>query len=256
MKKKILEADVKIEEVIAKSKIYFSAETEAAIILYNNTIDPEERELIYRKHIEYPFNKLAENIINRFKFPYVNQTFEDLKQQVVSFLAINLAKFSEGKGKAFSYFSVIAKNYLILHNNNGYKHAKRSISLTDVAWEGETPLEDILEIETPNYENQEEAREFVKLMVFYWDNNITRVFKKKRDIDIATAVVELFRRAENIENYNKKALYLMIREMTNCKTSYITKVVNKMREQVLEHLDEYREHGVIDSKQSKFFTYQ
>jgi hypothetical protein len=75
-------------------------------------------------------DKLAENVINRFKFPYLNQSFEDTKGQVVSFLVMNLAKFKPEKNKkAFSYLSVIAKNYLILQNNNAYKQQKRSIQL-------------------------------------------------------------------------------------------------------------------------------
>lgn len=237
------------------NKIYFSEATEKAIIKYNESTNPEEREQIFREHIEYPLDKLAENIINRFKFPYVNQSFEDLKRQVVSFLVTNLHKFTKDKGKAFSYFSVIAKNYLILHNTNGYKQEKRSIYLSDKT-DSEVNIEEVLMLEEPDKTEQEEAREFIALMIDYWDHNTVRVFKKKRDIDIANAVIELFRRAENIENFNKKALYLMIREMTNCKTSYITKVVNKMRGHVLQHMKEFHDHGTIAVDESKFFTYR
>ena len=236
-------------------RVYFTKSTEQAIIRYNSTTDEELRNKIYREHIEYPFDKLAENIINRFKFPYVNQSFEDTKRQVVSFLVISLPKFSKGKGKAFSYFSVIAKNYLILHNNNGYKNEKRSIYLSDKT-DSDIPIEEILQLEHPNTEAQEEIKEFFKLVLDYWDKNMPRIFKKKRDVDIANAVLELMRRAEFIENFNKKALYLMIREMTNCKTSYITKVVNKMRTIMLRQWIEYQEHGLINVKESKFFTYR
>lgn len=236
-------------------RIYFTEKTEEAIILYNKTTDSEVREQIYKDSIQYPMDKLAENVINRFKFPYVNQTFDDLKKQVVSFLVINLAKFTQGKGKAFSYFSVIAKNYLILHNNNGYKQEKRSVYLSDKN-ESDVSIEEVLHLELPNTEVQEEVKEFIGLMITYWDKNITRVFKKKRDIEIANAVLELFRRVDNIENFNKKALYLMIREMTDCKTSYITKVVNKMREHVLRQLNEYHEHGVLNAEEVDFVTYQ
>ena len=41
---------------------------------------------------------------------------------------MNMHKFTEGKGKAFSYFSIVAKNYLILHNNNNYKKMKQTDS--------------------------------------------------------------------------------------------------------------------------------
>ena len=230
-------------------KIYFTQETEDNIIKYNLTDDLLEREIIYKEHIEYPFNKIAENIINRFKFPYLGQSFDDTKKQVVAFLAMNLSKFKVEKengktGKAFSYFSVIAKNYLILHNNNGYKHEKRTIYLSEHN-DGETSIEDILELETPDLEPRKDAREFIDLLIVYWDDNVNRIFKKKRDQDIANAVIELFRRVENIQNFNKKNLYLLIRELTNCKTSYITKVVNKMKKQVKEQYTQYVRSGMI-----------
>ena len=243
-----------LKKTPAANRMYFSQDTEDAIIKYNLTSDPDERERIFREHIEYPLNKIAENIINRFKFPYVNQTFEDTKRQVVSFLVMTLSKYTQGKGKAFSYFSVIAKNYLILNNNNGYKHEKRSVYLSDTT-ESNIPMEEILQLNGGDTSDHDEAREFVKLMIDYWEHNACRVFKKKRDLDIVNAVMELFRRVENIENFNKKALYLMIREMTDCKTSYITKVVNKMREHYNQHRKEYEEHGVINREESKFFIY-
>lgn len=233
----------------AANKIYFTQETEDNIIKYNLTDDQLERELIYKEHIEYPFNKIAENIINRFKFPYLGQSFDDTKKQVVAFLAMNLSKFKVEKengktGKAFSYFSVIAKNYLILHNNNGYKHEKRTVYLSEHNTD-ELPIEDILGLEMPNLEPREDAREFIDLLVVYWDDNIVRIFKKKRDQEIANAVIELFRRVENIQNFNKKNLYLLIRELTDSKTSAITKVVNKMKKQVKVQYTQYIKTGNI-----------
>lgn len=238
-----------------RDKFYWTKETEDAIVRFNEAEDMDDRESIFRASIAKPLDKLAENIINKFKFPYINQSFDETKKQVVSFLVINLAKYTQDKGKAFSYFSVVAKNYLILHNNNGYKQIKRSISLSDT---GETfvPIEEMISLEARDHRADEDTREFVRLMITYWDNNLTIIFKKKRDIDIANAVVELFRRAENIENFNKKALYLMIREMTDCKTSYITKVVNKMRAITVEQMLEYNQYGTIDREDSKIYVYE
>lgn len=235
-------------------KIYFTQDTEDAIIKYNKTDDPYEREMLYREHIQDPFDKLAENVINRFKFPYMEGTFEEVKSEVVSFLVINLHKFAHGKGKAFSYFSVIAKNYLILHNNNAYKEEKRSVYLVDKIDESFS-LEETLIAEPEEEEIKSDSRDFIQLLVQYWDFNLTKIFKKKREVEIATAVVELLRRVDSIENFNKKALYLMIREMTNHKTSHITKVINKMKGHVFEKMQEFRRTGHI-SDPSTYFTYK
>jgi hypothetical protein len=214
------------------------------------------REMIFIQYIAYPLDKMAENIINTFKFPYVHHSFDDIKKQVVSFLVTNLHKYSSEKGKAFSYFSIIAKNYLIYHNNNGYKEEKRSFSIHEDAEEvGSDML--ISSLESVNEHEHDDVKEFVKLMVDYWEGNVHRHFKKRRDIDIANAVVELFRRVDTIENFNKKALYLMIREITDCKTGYITKVVNKMRSVVNPHMLEYYNEGTVnDQENNKFFRVQ
>jgi hypothetical protein len=235
---------MKKKVVRKRNKVYFTKETENAIIAYNNSNDTDEREEIYRMYIEYALDKLAENVINRFKFPYINQSFDDTKRQVISFLITNLHKYTQGKGKAFSYFSVIAKNYLILHNNNGWREEKRSISLSGTS-DTIVPIDEAISMEAPNELEHEDIREFVKLFIDYWDENVTRHFKKKRDIEIVTAIIELFRKVNGIENFNKKALYLMIREMTNCKTNYVTKVVQKMRKHVLGQLREFHDYGTI-----------
>ena len=94
------------------------------------------------------------------------------------------------------------------------------------------------------------AREGLK----YWDKNLTKVFIKRRDIQIADSILELFRRSEYVENFNKKHLYLLIREMTDCKTHYITKVVNVMKTHQKRMLNEYLEHGNIEDKEEYFWT--
>ena len=100
--------------------------------------------------------------------------------------------FQEVKGKAFSYFSIVAKNYLILKNNGNYKRFKKTALLSEMP-ESWNPSDDF-------YETQfgAELNEFKELMLKYWDINLTRVFTKKRDIQIADAVLELFRRSQHI----------------------------------------------------------
>ena len=226
-------------------KMYFTPETEQAIVEYNKSTDEDERNTIFRERIHAPIDKLAENIINRFKFPYMNGNFEDIKNQVVSFLVLNLHKFTEDKGKAFSYFSVVAKNYLVLHNNNSYRDELRSSYLVDSSSDESFMLEEVLTTKPDAETSQRDTSDFVQLLVQYWDFNLDRIFKKQRDREIANAVVELLKRANSIENFNKKALYVLIREMTNNKTVHITKVINKMKIHVLKQMKEYRKSGYL-----------
>lgn len=235
-------------------KMYFTDETEQAIVLYNKTDDEFEREILFREKIHPAIDKLAENIINRFKFPYIDGNFEDVKNQVVSFLVLNLHKYTENKGKAFSYFSVVAKNYLVLHNNNSYRDELRSTYLMDSSGDESFLLEEVLITSPESDTTHRDTSDFMQLLIKYWDFNLDRIFKKKRDREIANAVVELMKRANTIENFNKKALYVLIREMTNGKTVHITKVINKMKVHVLDQMRQYRNSGYL-SDPSMLFTY-
>ncbi len=199
-------------------RYYFTQTTENAIISHNKETRPHMRERIYNEHIRTAFEKLAENIIHTFKFYYFDVPSEDVKHEVVSFLYMNMHKFTEGKGKAFSYFSIVAKNYLILHNNNNYKKMKQTDSeeVTDYKRDPitEASRDDMLTAK----------KEYLDLFIEYWANNLTTVFKRKQDMDVANSVLYLMENRENIDNFNKKALYIMIREMTNSNTQHITRV--------------------------------
>ena len=127
-------------------RIYWHGYLDQIIDQYNQSEDPDEREQLFREHLDYPLDKMAENIINRFKFPYINNSFEETKQQVVSFLVMNLGKYNSEKAKSFSYFSVIAKNYLILHNDKGYKQEKRSVYLSDTQDDLHVPIEEMIDL--------------------------------------------------------------------------------------------------------------
>ena len=201
-----------------KRKVYFGMEVQEAIIKYNS--NPEDytlRNKIYQEEIHKAFDKLAENIINTFKFTYFDDPFEDVKNEVVSFMVMNMHKYDHTKGsKAFSYFSVVAKNYLILHNNNNYKKLKMHKNV-DVLKKVSTTRDD---------EHIADIVDLTNEIIKYFDSNIPNIFSKKKDLDIAYAIIELFKKREEIENFNKKSLYILIREMTNVNTIHITSVVN------------------------------
>ena len=87
----------------------------------------------------------------------------------------------------------------------------------------------------------------IQNLLEYWENNITNIFRRQKDILVADAVLELFRRRMNIENFNKKALYIMIREMTGSNTQHITRVVNQMKRYYVNMMEEFSNDGSIDT---------
>ena len=90
---------------------------------------------------------------------------------------------------------------------------------------------------------QESLRDFTNQFVTYYDDNLNKIFTNKRDIIVADSLLELFRIRENIENFNKKALYILIRERTGLKTQNITKVVNKMKKDFAQMFITYQKSG-------------
>lgn len=231
-----------------KDKIYFGTPAQDAIVEYNKTKDPIKRSRIYEERIKYPFEKLAENVLNTFKFSYFDVPKRDIQMEVVSTMVEKMHMYKEGKGRAFSYFTIIAKNHLILKNNGNFKRWKQNALISDMP-ESWNPENDFYQTEEAS-----EFREFNDIMLEYWDKHLSAVFSKKRDIQIADAVLELFRRSQHIENFNKKHLYLLIREMTDCKTHYITKVVNIMKQHQKKMLNEYLENGDFSVRDKPFWV--
>ena len=222
-------------------KQYFTYMTDKAIIAYNSEPSWSKRNKVFRDHINYPFNKLVENIYHTFKFSYFDVPYEDVKAEVVAFLVQKIDKFQEGKGKAFSYFSIIAKNYLIIQNNANYAKMKARMS-TDILDERRN-----ISAEVALSDHQESLKEFTNLWVDWYDKNLNNIFTNKRDIIVADTILELFRIRENIENFNKKALYILIRERTGLKTQNITKVLNVMKRDYAKMFSTYSKSGHIIS---------
>ena len=203
-----------------KSKIYFGTPVHNAIVEYNRSNDVAFRHKIYTEEIHAAFLKLAENIINTFKFSYFDYPFRDLQEEVVSNLVMNMHKFDETRGsKAFSYFSIIAKNYLILNNNANYKKMKSHDDISVMNGHG---AEDE-QIETSK------TTEIFEKTVEYLDGRLERLFPKEKDRHVASSILYLCQNKDQIDNFNKKALYIMIREMTDVQTSKITQVSNVFR---------------------------
>jgi len=227
-----------------KKKPYFGIDVQNAIVKYNGSNSDSERNKIYQQEIHKAFDKLAENIINTFKFTYFDDPFEDVKHEVVAFMVVNMHKYDHTKGsKAFSYFSVVAKNYLILHNNTNYKKLK---SHKDISVLNHTSMDGYKE-------KMSDIKSFTEEMIIYFENNIPSMFKKKKDIEIAYSIVELIKQRDEIENFNKKSLYILIREMTNVNTSNITSVVNVLKKHFKKIQNEFFSEGHIKDKQNKLF---
>lgn len=234
-------------------KNYFTQDTELAIIQYNNSINQEERNKIYREQIHYPLYKLTQNLIHTFKFYYTEEAnLEDLQHEVITFLLTKLHKFDPTNGaKAYSYFGTIAKRYLIASNQKNYRKKIELLSLEHLTQEqedGEFLIGETVDPDTYNIEDEiamvdETEDAFLLDFVTYCSENIYQLFPKTEDAQIADAILELFRKRDKITIFNKKALYIYIREIIDVKTPKITKVATELANLYQKHYSFYLENG-------------
>ena len=220
-----------------KSTPYFTKDTEAAIVEYNNSTDFEYRSKLYNDRIYRSFFKLTENIIHTFKFYHTEvENIEDLQHEVIIFLTSKMHLFNPEKGaKAYSYFGTIAKRYLIFNNTKNYK---KKIDHLDI---------EIFKNDDENTNNSNSSLIYTTEVFEGEGNHSDRLsnFMDEYLIYCNENLFELFPKRENLNIFNKKALYIYIREMVDIKTSHITKVSKKLHSIFKEGYVFYLEHGYV-----------
>ena len=223
------------------SNVYFTKDTEDAIVAYNYSTDFEERNRIYNEQIHYAFFKLTENIIHTFKFYYTEvDNIEDLQHEVITFLLSKIHLFDQSKGaKAFSYFGTIAKRYLILSNQKNYKKRVETSPVASIEEDEKFSyqLDDTKSVVESN------LSKFMDEYINYCTDNIFELFPKDSDARVADAILEVFRKRDSLDVFNKKALYIYIREMIDVKTPKITKIADQLYDIFKKKYVFYLEHG-------------
>ena len=240
-----------------KGRVYFTKDTEAAIVKYNKSTDKEERSNLYQDHIHWPFYKLTQNIIHTFKFYYTEvENLEDLQHELMVFLLSKIHLFNPENGaKAYSYFGTIVKRWLIVYNTKNYGKKIQNIQINDLSnysnldqlnpgfitsQKMEDSLEKITEgefegddLSLQGYKYEDKLSIFIDFFVEECTEKIYKIFPKGNDAQISDAILEIF---------NKKALYIYIREMVDVKTPKITKIANVLykifKEKYMFYLDQ------------------
>lgn len=218
---------------------YFTKDTEEAILKYRKCTDHIERNKIYNEEIHYGFYKLVENIIHTFKFYYTEvDNIEDLKYEVISFLLQKLDLYNQSKGKAYSYFGTIAKRYLIIYNQKNYKKFLAKAEIKNESEEDENSISPMSDEQQPELDKLDVVEMFVK----YVDDNLLDLFTKEDELKVADAILEIFKKRENIDIFNKRAVFIYVREMTEAESNTITKVIKRLKTIYKEILNDYLEN--------------
>jgi len=206
-------------------KHYFTKDHENAIIQYVATEDQRLRTRLYMEYIGPAFNEMVDKIVYTYKFTNL-PNIDSLKDECKVWLTTILDKYDQSKGsKAFSYFSVITKNWFI---HKVKKNAKRA--RTEVLYD-ELPkdIESERLVTTNQYHKQREEKEFwmsLWVEIDNWDTGNLKENEKK----VLEAVKILLNSIDEDEMiYNKKASYLYLRELTGLNTKQVVNNLNKLR---------------------------
>ena len=210
-------------------KLYFDINTHYAIEKYQKTETLEEQEIIYVKEILPAFDKLAENLI--FMHGFAKQVpFEGLKNDCVAFLYETLGKFDPSRGsKAFSYFNVVAKNWLIIQSKKQAKINRRQVSLEDILF---LSREDVTAIESYNAippQDEKIIKEESMQDLFKMMDKIKTRLSGENEIACMTAIITLFRKIDDLDLLNKRAIFVYMRDLSNLNPKQLSVAMSVIR---------------------------
>lgn len=225
----------------SNSNNYFTQDTEDAIVRYNNSTDPIEKNRIFSQSIYLPLYKLSENLIHTFKFYHTDvEDIEDLKLEVVTMVVEEkLHRFDPTLGfKAYSYFGTIIKRWLINYNRRNYKRKKQEGTFEELEY---TTMDEVEHGEILAITLSKLIDEFISKSY----DSLERDFPKKQEQVVADAILTLFKTRHDLDIFKKKALYIYIREMTDCETPVLTKVINRLKENFYNIHTYYQERDYV-----------
>jgi len=203
---------------------YFTKIHEEAVVKYASTDDLKIRTDLYIELIEPAFSELVDKIIYTYKFTTL-PNIDVLKDECKIWLTTILDKYDPNKGsKAFSYFSVITKNWFIHKVKKNSQKTRREINYDDITKDLE---QEHLSARNP-YESRREEAEFWKYLwkeIEAWESEDLKPNEEK----VLLAVRVLLEKSNEIEIFNKKAVYLYLRELTGLNTKQVVNNLNKLR---------------------------
>tara|TARA_R100001443_G_scaffold75952_1_gene83426 strand:- start:432 stop:1061 length:630 start_codon:yes stop_codon:yes gene_type:complete len=197
-------------------------------VRYASTKCQKERTDLYIKWIQPAFDEMVDKIVYTYKFNNL-PNIDPLKDECKVWLTTILDKYDPSKGsKAFSYFSVVTKNWFIHRVKKNSKKVRREISFEDLVENGGTGILGTAD-ETPSYIDQRAEVEFWNSLLLQLDRWDTKQLKKNEK-NVLHAIRVLLNNVDNIEIFNKKAVYLYLRELTGLNTKQVVNNLNKIRE--------------------------
>jgi len=217
-----------------KPNNYFTADHEDAIIHYALIESKHERDRLYMEKIRPVFKILIEKVVYSYKMTNIPD-IEYLKDECQTFLVTILPKYNKGKGAAFSYFTVVTKNWFF--------HKKKESSNR-----GEVNFEQIPEkayrqefiYKKDIYKDIETADRWklFKEELSSWKME-DGIFGQQEAEVVVEALSELFDNIDKLDIINRKSVYLYLRELTKLPTKRIVATLKKLKKFNAQFSEDY-----------------
>jgi hypothetical protein len=218
-----------------KRNMYFNKNTQASIEDYQNSDSRDEKEAIYKKDIMPAFEQLSESLIYVYGFNSPYESIASMKGDCVAFLYETIHKWDPARGtKAFSYFNVVAKNWLIIRCRNAKKNDQRHVSMSDLSILNSRDKTKIAESKVaPSPQDILEKAELRDRIMDVIDEIDGRV-KKPNEVLCAKAIRTVFENIDNLDFLNKRAIYVYVREISGLTSKQLSVSMSKIRKHYKE----------------------
>ena len=203
---------------------YWGEDQEYAVVEFNTNADMDEKHKVFVDVIEPAFRKLVENIYYTYNFNKILWDREQIAHEVMTHLYEKLSKFDISKNKkSFSYFGTITKNWMIQRCNADKN--KRFI---------DDDNQDIIiqNISIHAYEEDQVGRhneEFINEIIDDFDDWDAKDNYTRDDFAVLEIINDILKNYHKFNIYNKKQLYVYIREATDLPSRKITKSLKKIK---------------------------
>jgi hypothetical protein len=229
---------------------YFDEPVETAIHLYNKAETERERNRLFS--IIYPaLSKVSEVFYNKIKPTYIEGDPIEIQMDCIAYLTERLFRIKEGKGKAFSYMTVCARNFYIFHNMKGYKDVQKTLSLDHLNenW-------DIADDSQQRIDEMDAAESLLNAFTDYLEKNKEGLYSNntKKSVHMIDAIIDLLRSGDTLENFNRRDIMNDLVEIDGIRVDrhYVTKMFNR----ITMHYEAFRKEWNKTGKSIEFIDKQ
>lgn len=218
-----------------KKNIYFGKLVQDKILEYNNQTDSHKKQRIYQLHIYPAFKRVARSQVVKYKIQQRIQNANILQSQCIVRMTDRLQLYNEQRGRAFSFFTVIARNFILTQLHKGIKHNQKFKSINEISLSGnEVNLiqqcsYNQWELQNEKIKNQVIIQSTIKSLIQFLTDKILPTIKRQQQLQITKVVIDSMKNIDSLQQFiDKKDLIQTIADKTNTKVTTVQGVLRKI----------------------------